>query len=186
MKSVKKMINGAGVMIISILLLSGCVSMNATKTTSLINNAKLLVMPPHDVVQNGSPHVVGKGSGKQLQNSIQRELNRVSNYDILLFEPNDKLNHTTQIKRENAISEAKKIGVDYCLLLTLGEFRNAAPMTFRSDFVTLESGGLLDVSTKKEGWSLNRPFLIEKSNLGNHLGLIDNIAKTVAESIVKK
>ncbi len=104
----------------------------------------------------------------------------------MVFEPNDNLNHTTKIKREDAIVESKKLGVDYCLLLTLGEFRNAAPMTFRTDFVTLDSGVLIDVNTKKEVWSLNRPFMLDKMNLGNHIGLIDNIAKAIAESIVKQ
>ena len=187
MKSIaKQSIKGVGITIISLILLSGCASMNATKTTDLVSNAKLLLMPPHDVVQRGLPHPAGKGSGRQLQKSIQRELNIVSNYDIVVFEPNDNLNHTTKIKREDAIVESKKLGVDYCLLLTLGEFRNAAPMTFRTDFVTLDSGVLIDVNTKKEVWSLNRPFMLDKMNLGNHIGLIDNIAKAIAESIVKQ
>lgn len=159
--------------------------MKTTKTTNLASNAKLLIMPPRDVIQNGRPHIVGKGSGKQLQLSIQRELDRVSNYEIMIFEPNNRLNHTTKIKRGNAIIEAKKMGADYCLLLILGEFRNAAPFTFRSDFVTLESGVLIDVNTKKDVWSLDSPFLLDKGNPGNHLGLIDKIAKTVVESIIK-
>ena len=73
-----------------------------------------------------------------------------------------------------------------CLILTLGEFRNAAPLTFRTDFVTLESGVLIDIKTNKEIWSLNRPFRLSQSNLGDHYELIDDIAKAIVESIVKK
>ena len=65
MKSIaKQSIKGVGITIISLILLSGCASMNATKTTDLVSNAKLLLMPPHDVVQRGLPHPAGKGSGR--------------------------------------------------------------------------------------------------------------------------
>jgi hypothetical protein len=187
MKStVKQSTKGVGITIISIMLLAGCATVKATKTANLPSNAKLLVMPPHDVVQGGLPHPVGKGSGRQLQKAVHRELNAISDYDIVVFEANDRLNHTTVVKKEDAIVESTKLGVDYCLLLTLGEFRNAAPMTFRTDFVTMHSGALIDVNTKKEVWSLDRPFMLEKSNIGNHYCLIDNIAKAIAESIVKQ
>lgn len=182
---VKQTLKGVGVTIFSILLLSGCASINTTKSANLADESKLLVMPPHDVVQGGAPHPIGKGSGLQLQKSVQRELNIRSSYDVMVFEPNEKINNRTAINKEDAIVESKRMGADYCLLLTLGEFRNAAPMTFRTDFVTLQSGVLIDVNTKKEVWSLNRPFLLDKSNIGNHYGLIDDIAKAVVDSILK-
>ncbi len=92
-------------------------------------------MPPHDVVQRGLPHPVGIGSGDQLQKAIQRELNLLSTCKVVVFEPNDTINHTTRIK--------------------------------------------------KEVWSLDSPFRLDKANIGNHLELIDDIAKSVAESIVE-
>ena len=166
-----------------------CVStppINATRTSALNNNAILLLMPPRDVVQNGAPHPAGKESGSYLQNSLQRELNLVSNYKVLVLEPNEKFNHTKNIKRRDAIIQSKKSGADYCLLVTLGEFLNAAPMTFRPDHVTLASAVLINVKTKKEVWSVNSPFLLQKTNIGSHLGLIDNIAKAITKSIVNK
>ena len=182
--TIKQPIIGIGITILTIILLSGCASSIATKTSNLPSNTKLLIMPPHDVVQGGLPHAVGKGSGELLQKSIQRELTIVSDYDIVVFEPNDIFNHTTIINKEDAIIEAKKLGVDYCLLLSFGEFLNAAPMTFRPDFVTLDSGVLIDVNTKHVIWSLNQPVRRQKTNIGNHYGLIDNIGKEVAKSIV--
>ncbi len=53
-------------MFLSILLISGCASIKTIKTTELVSNAKLLIMPPHDVVQGGMPHAAGKGSGRLL------------------------------------------------------------------------------------------------------------------------
>ncbi len=182
----KRLVNGIGIITLSIILITGCgVAVNTTKTSHLPSNSKLLIMPPRDVVQRGLPHDVGRGSGRQLQKVVQRELDRRSKFDIVLFESNDKFNHTNVVKRDDVIAESEELGVDYCLILTLGEFLNAAPMTFRPDFVTLESGVLIDVKTKKEVWSLNRPFKLDKPNIGNHLELIDEIAVAITGSIIK-
>jgi len=182
--SMKNAIKVVGV-IICIIFFSGCAStLSATRTESLTSNSKLLIMPPHDVVQFGRPHPMGQGSGERLQKSLQHEFNILSTYEIVTLEPNDIFNNTIIIKKEDAIAESKKLCVDYCLLLTLGEFRNAAPMTFRSDYVFLESGVLINIKTNKEVWSLNKPLRLDKANIGNHLELIDHIAKYVVESIV--
>ena len=185
MKKYSRSIKRTGFTFLCFMLLSGCVSMTATKSNNFVSTGKLLIMPPHDVVQGGEAHPVGKGSGKQLQDSIERELKLASSYEVVVYEANDRFNFTKVTKREDAIVESKKIGADYCLILSLGEFRNAAPMTFRSDFVTLEIGVLVDVNSKKEVWSLDKPFNLQKGNLGNHYGLIDKIAKAVAKSITR-
>lgn len=184
--SVKNAIKGI-VVIICTIFFSGCAyTLSTTKVESLASDSKLLIMPPRDVVQFGRPHPMGQGSGDRLQKSLHRELNILSNYEVVIIESNDIFNNTIKIKKEDAIAKAKKIGVDYCLLLTLGEFRDAAPMTFRSDYVFLEDGILINVNTKKEVWSLNKPLRLDKPNIGNHLELIDDIAKSVAMSIVEK
>ncbi|MBE9516339.1 MAG: hypothetical protein IME93_05125 [Proteobacteria bacterium] len=186
MKSItKRSIQGIGITILSIMMLSGCVSLSAVKTDNLASNAKILIMPARDVVQNGLAHASGKGSGRQLQESVQRRLSAISGYTVIVFEANEQFNHTETIKREDAVAEAKKQGADYCLLLTLGEFRNAAPMTFRSDFATLDGGVLIDVNTNQEVWSVKRPYFLEKGNIGNHRVLIETFANDVARSIAR-
>ena len=183
-------IKGIGFTFLCFMLLSGCVSMPATKSNNFVSTGKLLIMPPHDVVQYGKAHPVGKGSGKQLQNSIERELKLASSYDVVVYEANDRFNFTKSTKTEDAIVEAKKMGVDYCLILSLGEFRDVAdaacliPFDFRYDFVTLKRGVLVDVNTKEEVWSLNKPFRLTGDKLGSYHSLIDRIAKAVANSLV--
>ncbi len=181
-------IRGIGLTFLFFMLLSGCVSMPATPATKSENFAstgKLLIMPPHDVVQGGIPHPVGMGSGEQLLYSIERELKLTSNYDIVIYEANDKFNFTKSAKIEDAIIESKKIGADYCLILSLGEFRDAAAFTWRYDYVFLEAGVLVDVNTGENVWSIDEPFRITKHEIGSYKPLIDNIAKAVAESIAK-
>jgi hypothetical protein len=54
------------------------------------------------------------------------------------------------------------------------------------DFVTLDSGVLIDVKSKKDVLSLDRFYTQSIANLGNYYSLIDAIAKAIAESIVKQ
>lgn len=187
MKKSSRSIKGIGFTFLCFMLLSGCVSMPATKSNNFVSTGKLLIMPPHDVVQRGKAHPVGKGSGEQLQDSIERELKLASSYDVVVYEANDRFNFIKSTKTEDAIVEAKKMGVNYCLILFLGEFMDAAhvPFGFRYDFVTLERGVLVDVNTKEEVWSLNKPFRLTGSDIGSYHPLIDRMAKAVAKSITK-
>lgn len=168
-----------------LVVLSGCASMSTTKSEPIANGSKILIMPSRDVVQGGKAHAQGAGSGKNLQVAVNRELSTLSQFKATPFEANAKLNHSASIVKSDALEAGKSAAADYVLILDLGEFRNAAPMTFRSDFVTLQNGSLLRVSDGKETWVLNSPVVLEKSNLGNHLVLIDNLAKLVAESILR-
>ena len=186
-KRIKLSIKSIGIMsIILMLLLSGCVTIDTTKTNNLPDRSTILIIPPHDVVQGGRPHRIGIGSGKRLQDAVQKEFSKISYFKILVMEPSDSFNYTTTTNKTGAIAEAKILGADYCLILSLGEFRNAAPMTFRTDFVTLKSGILIDVNTEKKVWSVNKHYMLDKTNLGNHYGLIENIAKAVVQSIIKQ
>jgi len=134
-------------------------------------------------VQGGQPHRVGKGSGKLLQDTVVHELREGSSFGVILTDNQTKFTHTEYIEKREALAEAKRLKADYCLILELGEFRNAIPMGFRSDFVTLESGVLYEVSSGKEVWRLSEPYMLEKDNVGNHLGLIENIGQTIVHSI---
>lgn len=168
-----------------LVVLSGCSSMSTTKSEPIANGSKILIMPSRDVVQGGRAHAQGAGSGKNLQVAVQRELSTQSQFKATSLDADAKLNHSASIVKSDALEAGKSAAADYVLILDLGEFRNAAPMTFRSDFVTLQSGSLVRVSDGKETWVLNSPVVLEKSNIGNHLILIDNLAKLVAESILR-
>ena len=158
--------------------------MNVTRTS--ISPGKILVLPPHDVVQGGKPHLAGEDSGRYLQKAIIQEFQRYPQYKAIPYTANKKLNHISDINREDAIEEGKNIGVDYSLILSLGEFLNAAPMTFRADFVSLRSGMVIDMENGTNAWTLNRTFLLQKSNLGSHYSLLDMMARYIVDSIAKE
>lgn len=172
----------------STVALEGCSRMHASKSSALAPNTTILILPPRNLVQNGVPHPAAADSGKYFQKALQRELNRRSGRSSIRAEslpPDTDATYEKEVTPDIAISKGLAQSADYCLVLVQGEFLNAAPMTFRPDFVSLVSGALLEVQTRKEVWSLDRAYRIEDANFGDHYGLIDQVAAKVAESVLK-
>lgn len=67
-------------------------------------------------------------------------------------------------------------------LVVLGEFRDAAPMTFRSDYVTLQEAHLWNAESGQVVWSLS---VYEKNNLGSYYSLLDDISNYLVKSITQ-
>jgi hypothetical protein len=61
--------------------------------------------------------------------------------------------------------------------------RDAAPMTFRSDFVTLNAGSMFRVVDGKEVWTA-AVTTIEGPNLPKYNRLLDELAERVVRSMV--
>jgi hypothetical protein len=168
--------------LIAVLFVSGCAGGPKVYKTDF-EKGSVLVLPARDVIQDNKPHEKGVGSGQLLTDKTVEYLTKAG--FVATKAKNDKLDNVNVTSKEDAISEATEVGTEYYLQMTLGEFRNAAPMTFRTDFVTLEKATLVDVNSGQEVWRLEKPILLEKSNLGNHLGLLDDLAKIVSDSISK-
>lgn len=144
---------------------------------------QILIMPPRDVVQGGVPHEKGEGSGARLMDSIERELS-ARGWDAAPS-PNQTFTHHEVAPKGAALAEGQANGAVYVLQVVLGEFRNAAPMSFRSDFVTLDDARMWDVASGDEVWSLKKQVMLQKSNIGNHLGLIDKFGILIGRSITQ-
>lgn len=159
--------------------LAGCASFPVAKETYA--PGKVLILPPRDVVQNGQPHAKGTETGERLMTNMERYFRDTS------FEPmttqNRSFNHTEIAGAESARAEARQVGADYYLQIVLGEFRNAAPMTFRSDFVWIGSAAMLEARTGRQVWALSRPLYLEKTNLGNCYPLLNQFAEKMVRSI---
>ena len=63
---------------------------------------------------------------------------------------------------------------------------NAAPMSFRSDYVQTDKAFMLDTKTGTMVWELTRQLYDKKGNMGNHMGLIDRHAIQIQQSIAPK
>jgi protein-tyrosine-phosphatase len=166
-----------------ILMLSGLLSACGSPFHKVTNydTGTVLVLPARDVVQNNRPHEKGAGSGAALTSRTVQFL-REGNMKPITTD-NANFNHLKISDVDAAITDGKRLNADYVLIMTLGEFQNAAPMSFRPDFVWLQEASLYRTHNKSIVWRLKKPWYLQKTNFGNHLPLIGNFARHIADSI---
>lgn len=169
---------------LSATIITGCM-MQYTRTSEIDRSSTILIMPPRDAIQGGMPHPAAKGTGSQLQRSLKKHLNDFGFSNVYIFDSTSVMNNSSQIDRNDALKVARDLKFKYVMVLSLGEFRNAAPLTFRTDFMTLQDGHLIDSSTGLDVWTLDKPIEKDKENLGNVYPLIDKIATLIAKSLIK-
>lgn len=178
--SMKRFASASAALVFAALLLcSGCASIQVK--TQPYTAGRILVLPPRDLVQNGVPHPKGAGSGQVFQNYLK---SRFAGTAFILITTDDSRFSALEIaSKEKGLDEAKKLNADYCLQVVLGEFQNAAPMTFRPDYAYLDQAIMYEVRTGEIVWQLAEPLRAQKGNIGNHLALLDDLAEAVAASI---
>jgi hypothetical protein len=170
------------VLAIAFVLITGCASLSVQKES--LEPGTILLLPPRDVVQDGFPHSAGVGSGNQLMQVIISAINLTSNFKAISTDSKE-FDNLSIADADDAIREAKNRNADYVLVIVLGEFRDAAPMTFRSDFVTLQSANLYSVPSGIIVWQTTQPFRLDSSNYGHHYALIDEIGQSIVKSITE-
>jgi hypothetical protein len=178
---ISKSVTGLAAILLVTLAFSGCASKAIPVNLGSYTSGRILILPPRDVVQKGIPHQKGVRSGRIFQNYLKSSFLgtpfEVVTTDSKEFGP-------TQIaEKEIGLVEAKNLNADYCLQVVLGEFQNAAPMTFRPDYVILDSAIMYDVRTGDIAWELIAPVTLKKGNPGNHLVLLEKHAQAIAKSI---
>ena len=82
------------------------------------------------------------------------------------------------------MAEAKRLNANYFLQVVLGEFQDAAPMTFRPDFINLDKAIMYDASNGEVVWELTAPIYSNKGNVGSYKGLMDDQSVMIAKSIL--
>ena len=142
-------------------------------------------MPPGNAVQGGKVHPIASNSGSYLQMAVVRNIGSNSSLTAKAYPADTRFSNDIPYKFEDALQAANTSGFKYCLIMKLGEFRDAAPMTFRDDFVTLNEAHLIDVVSKKDVWTLVEPYRASDTNIGSYYPLLDEIAAKVSKSISK-
>ncbi len=161
-------------------LLGACASLPFEKVGSY-DSGTVLILPARDVVQRGVPHEKGKGSGAMLTRQVVTGLRKGPLNPVTT--DNTAFTNLDVADKQAAIAEARRLNADYVLQIVLGEFQNAAPMSFRPDYVTLESAVMYKTSDSQEVWRNTRAWRLQKGNLGNHLGLIKQIGAGIGKSL---
>ncbi len=168
-------------MLVALALCSGCASISVK--SSHYSSGQILLLPPRDLVQKGIPHPKGVGSGKIFQEHLRQNFLNTP-FKVVTTDSN-AFGATEIAAKDKVLKEAKSLNTDYCLQVVLGEFLNAAPMTFRPDHASVESAIMYNVATGDTVWELLEPLYLEKGNPGNHLVLLNKHARTITKSILK-
>jgi len=151
---------------------------------SRLEPGKVLVMPTRNVLQAGVPHPAGYESGSVFQSTMINQLNSMNGFSAI--SSNDSVfNHSEIPNLDSAVAEGVKLNTDYVLITVLGEFRDAAAMTFRPDFVRLEEARMYSVSTGKEVWGLSTRYELSGPNTGNYLDFVQKLAVELAIDIAQ-
>jgi len=146
-----------------------------------IPKRKVLILPPRDMIQDGVFHAISPGTGKYLLSQVRAQLEK-QGWTVLTT---DAPEFTAVIIPDvrSSILEGRRASSDYVLRLVLGEFRDAAPMTFRPDFVTLQSADLWSTKNAALVWLLSRPLVSSGNNLRSYHRLVDEIAEILADEL---
>lgn len=167
-------------LLLMVAAVSGCASAPQV-TTKPYMSGRILLLPPRDVVQNGVPHARGVGSGQTFEKFLRTRLEEAG-YEVVTTD-SAEFSATAVAGREQGIDEAKRKNAKYFLQSALGEFQDAAPMTFRPDYVYLDRAVMYDANTGEAVWQLAAPLYFQKGNIGSYEGLLDQHARAIATSI---
>ena len=146
-----------------------------------IPKGAVLILPPRDMIQDGVFHAVSPGSGKYLLDQARTRFTAAGWTVLTTDAPEFTPLAIPQLRP--AILEGRRQHADYVLRLVLGEFRDAAPMTFRPDFVTLQSAELWSTKNAALVWALERPLESSGNNLPHYHRLIDELAEILADEV---
>ena len=158
----------------------GC-SMQSVRTDGFtgLKDSSIYIAQPSDLTHGGT---LVKGSGDEFLLYLKNRLNEMSNGNLRVFTSENMVPRSDNTIAD-AFNKAKEFRAEYILIIILGEMRDAAPVTFRSDYVSIKEGVLYRVTDNKEVWRAS-PYSVSGGNIYKYNRLLDDLAKKVAESII--
>lgn len=147
-----------------------------------LNNTSVYIAPPRDLTHGGA---LVEGSGTLFLHYLKQHLHETSGGKLRVLIVDVPTLGNRNIDIAEVFQKAQQTGTDYLLTIVLGDMRDAAPMSFRSDYVSIAEGVLYRVSDKKEVWRAF-PYRIEGGNIGQYNRLLDALAREVATSLIRE
>lgn len=167
-----------------LLLASGCASGIGTKQAGFtsLKSDKVFVAPPRNLTHGDNPV---EGSGEEFLGQLEVKLRELVPAVTMMRENSaGKFTYAKRPVTEEVIDHARSLGADYAVILVLGEMRDAAPFTFRPDFVTLNWGGMYRVADRTEVWT-SGAVVIQGANPEKYNRLLTELAERVVKGMVE-
>jgi hypothetical protein len=140
---------------------------------------RLFLAPARDLVHGGK---IVEGSGAQFQTFLLNWLTTLAPSLEVVTSTSGKLTHEEPADVAVVLEEAAASNADRALVIVLGNMRDAAAMSFRTDFVTIQTGSLVTVPENKTLWSV-AGYELAGTNVRKYPTLLNGIAKLVAVNI---
>ncbi|MGE5285399.1 MAG: hypothetical protein ACM3OG_10555 [Actinomycetota bacterium] len=165
----------------------GCASavhLHSVKTNEFsgLKSTSVYIVQPGDLIHGGS---LVEGTGAEFLSYLKIHLNSISRGSLKIISSGNMTSQTHDIDKADALHKGKEHNTNYVLVINLGEMRDAAPWTFRSDYVSINDGVLYRVSDNKEVWRAF-PLKIDGANLYRYNRLLDDLARKIALDIVSQ
>ena len=165
----------------------GCASavhLHSVKTNGFsgLKSTSVYIAHSGDLIHGGS---LEEGTGTEFLSYLKNHLISISRGGLQIISSGGRTSQSHDIDKADALQKGKEYNTNYVLVINLGSMRDAAPMTFRSDYVSINDGVLYRVSDNKEVWRVF-PLRIEGANLDRYNRLLDDLAKMVASDIVSQ
>lgn len=167
--------------LLNTLILTGC---SVPVIASRYPEGNILVMPVNDAYSPGMPSSVAANSGQYLQNALVNQFDKRANISAQAYVPSQSDANLSRYSNKDSATIAGKMGFDYALVVQLGEFRDALPMTFEDDFVILSNAQLVDASTMLSVWALAAPYRANGGSPGSIYPILDDAAALMSRSVI--
>jgi hypothetical protein len=172
-----------GACLLVLLLAGGCATAIGTKQLDFksLRSDTVYVAPPRNLTHGGNQV---PGSGEEFLGCFETKMRELAPAVKVLKDTTPEFDYEHTAQKEDVLAYAKSLGADYSIILELGEMRDAAPFTFRPDFVSLNTGTMYRVADGAEVWTapLTR---VEGPNLEKYNRLLMELAGRVVRGLVE-
>jgi hypothetical protein len=172
-----------GACLLVLLLAAGCATAIGTKQLDFksLRADSVYVAPPRNLTHGGNQV---PGSGEEFLGCFETKMRELAPAVKVLRETTPTFDYEHTPQKDDVLTHAKSLGADYSIIFELGEMRDAAPFTFRPDFVSLNMGTMYRVADGAEVWTA-APTRVEGANPEKYNRLLLELAGRVVKGLLE-
>jgi hypothetical protein len=170
--------------IILALLLSACMPAMEFQSNDLRGSGVIYLPLPEGFTEGGAGSSDNVASSKYFAKRLVLNIEQTTQFRVIVDErllPSG----TLEERKTAAFSAANEVGADYAMVIKLGEYSNAASMSFRADSLTVKAIRIYDVESGVLAFGLKRPYTQTTSNITSLNQVLDSLAKQTAKHIYR-
>lgn len=166
------------------LLLTACMPVMEFQSNDLRGGGIIYLPLPEGLTEGGAKSSESLAGSRYFAERLAYHIGKDTQFQVIVakvFIPPGTL-----AERKDAVfTSAKAVGADYVMVIRLGEYNNAASMSFVTDSFTIQALRIYDVDSGALAFGLKRPHAKTISNMTSLNSVLDRLAQETAKSISK-